>query len=343
MPGRKNLTEAERARARTLYFDGHFSCAQISRKTGYGKSQIRTALDSPTIGRKSGRPRILTTDQQEELVEFIKASKKNRRMTFLQLSLVLFTGNFGEYVIRYTLRTLGYKRYVAYRKPPISEKNRCLRLQFAKDHESWTVDQWRQVLWTDETWVTGGRHRKTYVTRLPGEELDDTCIMERLQHPHGWMFWGCFSGYGKGPGIFWEKDWGKINADTYQQHTVPIIHGWIQLQQQQGHDLILMQDSAPGHAAVATITELVARGIRVVKWPPYSPDLNPIETCWNKMKDCIECHWGDINTHSYDQLRGYVAEAWKEAIAEEYLEELLVGMPERMKAVIAANGKHTKY
>jgi len=44
------------------------------------------------------------------------------------------------------------------------------------------------------------------------------------------MFWGCFSGkYGKGPGIFWEKEWGTINEETYQEWIVPIIDGWIWL------------------------------------------------------------------------------------------------------------------
>ena len=38
------------------------------------------------------------------------------------------------------------------------------------------------------------------------------------------MFWGCFLGAsGKGPGLFWEKEWGPINEDIYQEYTVPII------------------------------------------------------------------------------------------------------------------------
>lgn len=45
---------------------------------------------------------------------------------------------------------------------------------------------------------------------------------------------------------------------------------------QQG--LIFMQDNAPGHAAAITIEDLRERGIDIVQWPPFSPDLNPIET-----------------------------------------------------------------
>jgi hypothetical protein len=59
------------------------------------------------------------------------------------------------------------------------------------------------------------------------------------------MFWGSFSGHTKGPSLFWEKDWASINAALYQQHTVPLIAGWITIHP----NLVLMQDNAPGHAA----------------------------------------------------------------------------------------------
>jgi hypothetical protein len=142
------------------------------------------------------------------------------------------------------------------RKPPITEKNRRLRLQWALEHVNWTLEQWYQILWTDETWITGGRHTRTWVTRRAGEEWDPTCIVERHQRKKGRMFWGCFHGHTLGPGIFWEKDWGSINQESYCAHTVPVIHGYIELMRRQGISLILMQDGAPGHAAGETKDDL---------------------------------------------------------------------------------------
>ena len=261
-------------------------------------------------------------------------------MGFLELSMVLFAKTYGMWLIKHVLYRLGFRRRVARKKPPITEKNRKLRLAWAQEH--WTPEQRAKILWTDETWVTDGPHRKQYVTRRQGEKWDPTCIVEKHQRKGGWMFWGCFSGLGKGPGIFWEKDWGKINADSYRAHTVPVIHGWVQLcKVERGEDLILMQDGALGHAATETKEDLRERGIIVMDWPPFSPDLNPIESCWNWMKDWIEDRYGLEEKPSYDKLRQYVKEAW-EVLPEDYLKDLLASM-QRCKAVITANGMHTKY
>jgi len=228
------------------------------------------------------------------------------------------------------------------RKPPITERNRVIRLEWAREHVNWTQDQWYSILWTDETWITGGRHTRTWVTRraLAGEEVDPTCIVEKYQRKQGWMFWGCFHGDIQGPGIFWEKDWGSINSESYCAHTVPIIHGYIELCYQNGINLKLMQDGAPGHAAGDTRTELQERGIEVIHWPAFSPDLNPIEKVWHTMKNYLQDNFPE--NMSYDRLRDAVKEAWANVGPHEF-RELVGSMPARCQAVIDANGLFTKY
>ena len=151
------------------------------------------------------------------------------------------------------------------------------------------------------------------------------------------MFWGCFSGgLGKGPSLFWEKEWGTINADTYCAHTLPLPDGW-----QRSHPhLVIMHDNAPGHAALTTKNEIRERQMRVLTWPAFSPDLNPIETVWNWMKDYIMNNYEEKLT--YDQLRRAVNAAW-EAVPELWLEELIDEMGERCQAVIDADGKYTRF
>jgi transposase len=340
----KHLDSEDRLRVRTLYFDAEMSLGQIVKKTGFSRGQVRHAIraEKAEVGVRSGRPRKLTQAQEQELVDFVTSSREARRMGFLQLSITLFNAIFGIWAIKHALYRLGFRRRVARKKPPITETNRRKRLAWALEHKDWLPEQWAKILWTDETWVTGGTHSKQYVTRRPGEEWDTTCIVEKHQRKQGWMFWGCFSGSGKGPGLFWEKGWGKINAESYQAHTVPVMDGWIRLRQREGEELILMQDGAPGHAASSTRQDLRDRGVKVILWPPYSPDLNPIETCWDWMKDYIEDKYGLEEKPSYEMLRSYVCEAW-DVLPDTYLAQLLATMPARCEAVIAANGMHTKY
>jgi hypothetical protein len=172
---------------------------------------------------------------------------------------------------------------------------------------------------------------------MQGEEMEETCLIDRVRKKKGWMFWGSFHGATKGPGIFWEKDWGMITQESYCAHTVPVIHGWMRM----NPGLVLMQDGAPGHSAGETQTDLRERDITPVFWPAFSPDLNPIETLWNIMKDYLENHYPEEDC-SYDQLRAHVKEAW-DSISSDQLLDLLKTMPQRCEDVIAAEGGHTKW
>ena len=134
----RHLTIEERQRVRTLYFDAHFSPTQIATITGYTLSQIRYTCraGSATVAIRSGRPAVLNDDEVERILSYIKGSKEGRQASFLKISQIVFNGNYGQYAIRSTLRRLGYKRYVARRKPAISEKNRLFRLQWARERLS---------------------------------------------------------------------------------------------------------------------------------------------------------------------------------------------------------------
>jgi transposase len=77
------------------------------------------------------------------------------------------------------------------------------------------------------------------------------------------------------------------------------------------------------------------RGIYPIFWPPFSPDLNPVETVWNKMKDWIAKYYPEMM--SYDELRVVVKAVWDAFPAEE-LEALIRELPEHCRIVIDKEG-----
>lgn len=144
------------------------STQQIAASIKVSPYQVRYALkrDAISLKRRSGRPSVLSESQVDELEEFICSSQRNRMMTYLELE----TGPFqhwgiSENLIRKVLKKRGYSRHRAAEKPRMTEKSKLRRKEWAEAHADWTVEDWENILWTDETWTSDGRFTSLFVTR----------------------------------------------------------------------------------------------------------------------------------------------------------------------------------
>lgn len=337
-----HLTQEQRARIYTLFHDAKWTHKQLREHLGVSEKQVRLAIKRTEVAPRSGRPLTMSADDDAELEAYITQSRERRRMPFYELSIRFQGGIRTIKVLRGAFQRLGFFRRVARCKPKLDERSARRRLLWALEHRSWTPEQWSQILWSDVTWVTGGTHRQQYVSRRIGEENHRDCVTTRPKKQRGWMFWGSFSGVtGKGPAVVWNKDWGDINGATYREHILPVIEECLEkCRRDFSKELVFMQDNAPGSAAKETIQDFINRNVPVMHWPANSPDLHPIETVWNWMKDWLEDVYGIDDNLSYPQLEGYLREAW-EAVPEHWLRELLTSMPQRYEDVIAAGGWYT--
>lgn len=78
---------------------------------------------------KCGRHSILTEEQVDEIEPYIRSSKATRFTSYLSLiEGPLAHLNVSADTIRHAMVKRGYKRYVARQKPPLSDKNKRLRL-----------------------------------------------------------------------------------------------------------------------------------------------------------------------------------------------------------------------
>ena len=175
----------------------------------------------------------------------------------------------------------------------------------------------------------------------PGDELEETCFVDKTKKRTAWMFWGSFSGRQKGPCLFWEKDWKSITSQKYCEHVVPLVINCIAA----NPALQFMHDNAPPHKAAFTREVLRVNNIQPIVWPAFSPDLNPIEAVWSEMKDFIEAHYPDLENgweRTSAELRLIILEAW-DSISPDFLENLVRSMPERCRAVFDAQGGATRF
>lgn len=87
---------------------------------------------------------------------------------------------------------------------------------------------------------------------------------------------------------------------------------------------------------------LAKSGIRVLDFPPKSPDLNIIENVWAILQKTLNRKLLNINISSKDQLLKMIADSWKE-IPVGSIRRCILSMPNRLKDVIKMKGKQTKY
>ena len=82
-------------------------------------------------------------------------------------------------------------------------------------------------------------------------------------------------------------------------------------------------------------------------WPPFSPDLNPIENTWFLLKEHThklvpQLHEITNPDQVEKQLRDVLPNAWQNILQARF-DVLIESMPRRVKAVIDAEGWYTSY
>lgn len=100
------------------------------------------------VARKpTGRAQKLSIHDKRDLARILIQNR--------HLSLVGIIEQMRIKVCKRTLSTyikkLGFGNRVAARKPFLSRKHKADRLAFAKAHKRWTLSDWRNIMWTDES------------------------------------------------------------------------------------------------------------------------------------------------------------------------------------------------
>lgn len=301
-----------------------------------------------------GRPRV-TTPQQDRLIKLRALSRDTPSTRTIEAqmqadpNLVSISRNTINRRLHEGLLEARKKRS----KPLLTKKHKQARLEWANAHEDWTVEQWRHVIWSDESlfhvfppkgntyaWVPKGETKKR-----KRKAIDPRQVVPKVKGGGTKvMVWGCF--YAGGVGQFHKVD-GIMTADSYKQilihHLIPMIKAKTQ-GETEPIGWAFQQDNARVHTAERVECYLNTKQFemkdswKVLPWPAQSPDLNPIENLWAYLKCQQRLWYGKPRTE--DELFDRLRNEWNR-LEPDFLQKFVDTMPERIAAVIDSKGGST--
>ncbi|UYV72776.1 Transposase [Cordylochernes scorpioides] len=144
-------------------------------------------------------------------------------------------------------------------------------------------------------------------------------------------FWGAIAYDSRSPLL---RIQGTMTAQRYVDDvlrpvTLPYLQGV--------PNALYQQDNARPHTA--RISQQALQDVQMLPWPPYSPDLSPIEHVWDIIGRRLHAL---PQPRSEDELWQMVEREWR-AIPQDAIRTLIDSLPRRVAACIAVRGGPTCY
>ena len=232
------------------------------------------------------------------------------------------------------LKKLGMRAVAKVKKPLLKPHHIKARMEFAEKHLDWTVEDWKRVIWSDETKINRlGSDGRQWAWKKQGERLSSRLVQPTVKFGGGsLMFWGCMSWEGVGYGTRIE---GRMNADLYVSILEDELQQSIDWFKKKCSEVIFQQDNDSKHTSFKAREWFQNHDMEVMEWPAQSPDLNPIENLWQQLKQRLS---------SYENPPNGILELWErvekewEGIDATVCQRLIEGMPKRVMEVYRAKG-----
>ncbi len=111
--------------------------------------------------------------------------RDDRKATLTQITTRYNQGvqnTISERTTHRTLKQMCSSSRRAHRVPLLSAKNRKRRIQFTQAHQNWTIDDWKNVAWSDESlFLLRHSDGKVRIWRKEHESMDPSCLVSTVQ------------------------------------------------------------------------------------------------------------------------------------------------------------------
>ena len=144
-----------------------YSYHQIHDKTGVGLgtiNRIGKEVDANKENNPGGHPSKLSAHDKQSIVQQINSEKLDNAVQAANFINSTLSDPVHPQTIRNALKEAGFYSATKKKVPMLKLIHCQKRLKFARYHENWTVEDWKRVLWSDETKINCiGSDGKVYV------------------------------------------------------------------------------------------------------------------------------------------------------------------------------------
>ena len=162
---------------------------------GFNPSQLPLTLELSHIvdAPRAGRPSKRTERAIEAITGALQTDRYGREKTCQLIATELLQNcgiQLSEVTVWRVLRSAGYRKTKPTRKPGLTEAMKTARLEWCRRYEHWTIEDWKRVIFSDETSVVLGHRRGGYrIWRKSTERFVKSCIRPRWKGYSEFMFW----------------------------------------------------------------------------------------------------------------------------------------------------------
>lgn len=339
---RRSITLFNRARIIALIQEGLTQTA-VANRLGVNQSDVSRGwrryqqTHSVSDRLRTGRPRS-TTAAQDRFVMITATRGPMSTATELRADLRRASGvQVSTQTIRNRLHTRALHARRPLRRVHLLDRHRAARQTWAQEHHGWRLAEWRQVLFTDETRIAlHPDSRRKRVWRRKGSRARLQHVQEvRAFRGGSVMFWA---------GIMLGRRTPLVPLDgilTGQRYILEVLQPIVRpFRAEFGDQFILLDDNARPHRAEVVQNFLQESDIARMQWPAMSPDMNCIEHAWDMLKRAIA-----QRPHPPITLQEVIEAAIEEwdRIPQDVLDNLIRGMPRRVRTLLDVHGGHVCY